>query len=63
MTAALTTVRLLLGADFQVCQPGHDVVFSLHVLDVDAFVAFLRHAILDEPDSGEKPTDGANISA
>lgn len=61
MTAALTTV--LLGAEFQLCQPGHDVVFSLHVLDVDALVALLRHAILDEPESGEKPTDGANVSA
>lgn len=60
MTAALT---VLLGGDFQVSQPGHDVFFSLHVLDVDAFVALLCPAILDEPESGEKPTDGANVSA
>lgn len=47
--AALT---LCIWADFQVCQREHDVVFSRRVLEVDSFAAVIRHAVLDEPESG-----------
>lgn len=51
----IDALTLCIWADFQVCQPGHDVIFSLRILQVHSFAALIHHAVLDEPEKVKSP--------
>lgn len=58
----MKTLTVSVWADFQVCQPCRDLVFSLCICEVKSIVASLLHAVADEPES-VKTTDGTKVVA